>query len=165
MSGVAVVREAVRVILLDGEGRVLLFRAAMPPRPDGRGPRTIWIAPGGGKDPGETDEETAARELWEETGIRAPLGPMVWTRSYTFPWNGRLVEQRERFFVARTSITAVERANWTAEERAFLAEHRWWAVDEIAAARDEVFVPRSMAQHLVPLIRGEWPAAPFDVGV
>jgi ADP-ribose pyrophosphatase YjhB (NUDIX family) len=61
---------AVGVLLLDGD-RVLLVQRALPPAV-GR-----WTVPGGKVELGETLEEAALRELHEETGMRATLGPVV----------------------------------------------------------------------------------------
>jgi mutator protein MutT len=61
---------AVGVLLLDGD-RVLLVQRARPPAV-GR-----WTVPGGKVELGETLEEAALRELDEETGMRATLGPIV----------------------------------------------------------------------------------------
>lgn len=48
------------VIVLDGEGRILLQR---------RGDDGNWCIPGGAVEPGETVAEAAAREVFEETGL------------------------------------------------------------------------------------------------
>jgi 8-oxo-dGTP pyrophosphatase MutT (NUDIX family) len=54
-----------RVVMIDGD-RVFLIRQAYMPG---------WQFPGGGVEPGETSEVSAARELLEETGYR-PTAPM-----------------------------------------------------------------------------------------
>ena len=58
-----ILRPGVRVIVIDDDGRTLLFAST-----DDEGKR-FWFPPGGGTEPGETAEETAYRELQEETGL------------------------------------------------------------------------------------------------
>src|SRR3712207_8303508 len=68
-------RPVARVLLLGPGGRLLLLLAQ-----DAPGGHQWWVTPGGGLDPGESFEQAARRELLEETGIRAEVGPWVWTR-------------------------------------------------------------------------------------
>lgn len=51
-------------IVRDSRGQVLLHRHKR---------LGIWLQPGGHVDPGESCEEAALRETWEETGLRAEL--------------------------------------------------------------------------------------------
>ena len=65
-SGVSRPVPAVRVVVRDSEGRVLIVRRAADST-DG----SSWCLPGGKVDYGDTVEQAAARELEEETGLIA----------------------------------------------------------------------------------------------
>ncbi len=155
------VRFAARVIVLDEAGRVLLFRIPSPAhRPD----LALWHTPGGGIEAGEEAVAAAARELWEETGLRdAVIGPEIWLRSYAFEINGERTTQHERYFIVKVAAFEPTRDNLEAHEHAFLTLHRWWTAEEIAESRD-YFIPRALGTLLPPLLRGEFPERPFDCG-
>ena len=83
-----VAREAVRVVLVDTDERVLLIEGHDPGRPE---QGTYWFTPGGGIDPGETPQECAAREVLEETGLRLEhdqLGRVLRTEQVEFGFEG-----------------------------------------------------------------------------
>jgi 8-oxo-dGTP pyrophosphatase MutT (NUDIX family) len=65
-------RSVVRMVVLDSEGRLLLFHTRDPSIPE---LGTWWELPGGGIEPGETRHDAAIRELREETGIVAARYP------------------------------------------------------------------------------------------
>src|SRR5580692_919160 len=90
-------RLAGRVIVLDPDDRVLLFRYDDGP-PNGR----HWSTPGGGLEPGESFAEGAQRELIEETGwTDVPVGRELEERELVMGYGERIVRQHERFFLAR----------------------------------------------------------------
>lgn len=156
-------RPAARVLLIDACDRVLLFRTALPQRADAR----LWITPGGALDAGETYEQAALRELWEETGVSGvALGPCVWTRRHIWRWGDAWNDSYERFYPLRVANVRVAPAALDPMERQYLRESRWWSLPEIAAAaRAETFVPRRLAELLPPIIAGDLPAAPIETGV
>ncbi len=58
--------------ILVRDGAVLLVRRARPPH------RGEWAIPGGRVQPGEPLAVAAARELLEETGVQARIGPLLY---------------------------------------------------------------------------------------
>ncbi|HEX7746745.1 MAG TPA: NUDIX domain-containing protein [Micromonosporaceae bacterium] len=131
-------RRAARVLLIDGAGRVLLFRGCDPARPAHR----YWFTPGGGLDPGESAAEGAARELAEETGLRVPpeeLGTPVWREETTFPFDGRWYRQEQEFFLLEVAAWRVDTAGFDQIERQSIDGHRWWPVAELESTGERVY--------------------------
>jgi double-stranded uracil-DNA glycosylase len=65
-------RQTVRAAVVDERGRTLLLRYG-----DDYG--QWWTTPGGGREEGESDEQTLRRELEEEVGlVDFELGPLLW---------------------------------------------------------------------------------------
>jgi len=71
------VRAAGGIVWRVREGRVVEVLIVHRPRYDD------WTLPKGKAEPGETDEQTALREVEEETGFRCRLGREVATSLYT----------------------------------------------------------------------------------
>ena len=93
-----VIRPGVRVVLIDADERVLLFAGTAD---DGS---RFWFPPGGGIEPGETPEETARRELREETGLTDfELAGEFGRRRHVVAWGGVTYDVRERWFLARVA--------------------------------------------------------------
>lgn len=154
------VRPTARVILLDDDGRTLLFSAADL---DGATRRPFWFPPGGGLEHGETHEQAALREVFEETGIRLPaLGPCIWLRTHLWRHRDTWYVSDERYFVADCPGGDVSRDGWTDLEMQVIRECRWWTHAAIHTSPD-VFVPRQLDALLPALLRRDLPAEPFVV--
>ena len=149
MDDAPLYRSAARVLLIDEDERVLLFRVAgIASR------RPLWITPGGGLHAGETFEAAALRELLEETGYSArEPGPMVWRRRHLFRFQGTWLDEDERFFVVRCERFEPGRDGFEDHEHEFMVEHRWWSVDEITVSTD-YFAPRRLAELLPDVLSG-----------
>lgn len=126
-------RLAARVILLDPDGRVLLFEGWDLTESGTR--VSFWFTAGGGVHEGESVVEAAVRELKEETGlsVRALVGPID-RREFDFFNLGKPQHQVEHFFAARTVELAISVDNWTELERKYVTSWRWWSTDELLAA-------------------------------
>lgn len=145
-------RPTSRWLIVDGQGRVLLFRFDYADGP--LAGTAFWATPGGGCEPGETYADAARRELFEETGLTvADPGPEVARRVECFRLpDGRMARVDQRFFVLHTEDFALSPSGWTDEERRVLAEHRWWGADEIRASAETLW-PDDLADILDGLTR------------
>jgi 8-oxo-dGTP pyrophosphatase MutT (NUDIX family) len=64
-----------------------------------RGRRRVLGLPKGGPDPGETPEQTAAREVREETGITASVRERLGQVDYSYRRGGRRVDKTVHFYL------------------------------------------------------------------
>ncbi|WP_406013066.1 NUDIX hydrolase [Streptomyces sp. NBC_00984] len=150
-------RKVARVVLLDPDDRILLIHGFEPEDPES----TWWFTPGGGLEGDETREEAALRELTEETGITdVELGPLLWQRMCSFPFDGRRWDQDEWYFLARTTQTVIDTSGLTGLEQRSVAGLRWWTSAELSAARETVY-PTRLAELLRTLLDEGPPRTPL----
>jgi 8-oxo-dGTP pyrophosphatase MutT (NUDIX family) len=153
-------RPAARVVLLDRAGRIFLVNSEDPIDP--RKP-PWWEIPGGGIDAGESSEDAARRELYEETGIAdVEMGPCIWTQHVEFDFGGYHFDSRERIHVAWCDGGDYRPKHLEALEAAAFLGARWWALDELMASEVPVR-PTRLREFLPPIVRGELPEEPIDI--
>ena len=69
-------------------------------RPGGK-PEGTWALPKGLIGPGERSEDTAAREVEEETGVRAELAEKLGDVKYVYTWDGQRIFKVVSFYLFR----------------------------------------------------------------
>lgn len=115
-------RRAARGLLLTPERELLLMRMAFP-----WCTTPIWIAPGGGLEPGEGWDEAVVRELREETGLVVTrVGPAVWERTLQIEYQGDITHLHERYFLVQTERFEPAPARLEQDERGWFQAFRWW---------------------------------------
>lgn len=155
-------RNAVRVVLADASGRVLLFHVLTPDEtPDG-----WWELPGGGIEPGETYLDATIREIREETGLLlypAQVRPPTWRRDSTWRSRGKRRLQHEIVVYAQLAADQppVTDGGRTAEETEDYVTARWWGVPEITRSPVR-FYPSRLPELLPRFLAGETIDEPFE---
>ena len=138
------IRRAVRALVVDPAGRVLLVRFEFPTV-------TVWATPGGGIDEGEDEEAALRRELEEELGlVDVEIGPHIWSRTHIIPFlDGSWDGQEDRIHLVRVpAFEPQPRLTWAQLRAERVHELRWWTLEELLAPGVQLvrFAPRRLPE-------------------
>ena len=137
-------RLAVYVVLTEdrAEGRHLLL--ALWNGPDQR----RWTLPGGGAELHESIEETAVREVREETGYDVEVGGVLWVSTSVVPARRRFARTDRPMKAVRVVLEGrVVGGSLRDEVGGSTDEARWLRLDEVAA-RPHVSLVDEVLAHL-----------------
>ena len=156
------VRRAARVLLVDAEDRVLLFRSGV-----GEHGLAYWFPVGGEVEAGETHEAAVVREAFEETGLSdLALGPEVLRRRFVFHWRDFVWDARERWWLARVTHFDPVFDGMEEIESGDFSDCRWLSLSDLAELQSagDILTPANLLELLPALLAGRWPATPIEVG-
>jgi 8-oxo-dGTP pyrophosphatase MutT (NUDIX family) len=164
MARISYARRSGRVLLVDGEDRILLlgFRRHADSE---LGPGVDWLTPGGGVKRRESARRTAARELFEEVGLRvaaSALGPMVATTSGYADLGWIKGVLRDDFFFFRIDSHVIDDRGLEDFERSQIVAYRWWSMSELSTTKDRV-MPNGLSELLADLLAGRVPTKPVHL--
>jgi TDG/mug DNA glycosylase family protein len=131
------IREAVRAAVVAPGGRTLMLHYAHEYD-------EWWIPPGGGVDPGESDEQALRRELREELGIEEfEVGPLLFEHEHWFLLEHGYGGQRNRVYLVRlphfeaTVLSEARDARWFTLEELGRERGRPWGYEELVRSASD----------------------------
>jgi len=131
------IRDAVRAAIVAPDGRTLMLHYADEYD-------EWWIPPGGGVDPGETDEQALRRELREELGFEDfEIGPLLFESERRFLLEFGYGGQRNRVYLVRVPhfearvVSEARDARWFTLEELGRERGRPWEYDELVSSASD----------------------------
>ncbi|MBO9528228.1 MAG: NUDIX domain-containing protein [Acinetobacter oleivorans] len=137
------IRKSSRLLVLNENHQILLFQFTHTN--DALAGQSYWATVGGGLEDGETFEQAACRELYEELGaVRQNVGTHVATRNFEMMLpSAEVVISEERLFIVFIKNEEVNTANWSEHEKLVISKSRWWTFDELSQT-DEIVYPNNI---------------------
>lgn len=148
------------MLLCSPDGQVLLLEDSDRYLPESEKP-TWWVLPGGGIDPGESPEQAAVREVFEETGAHIEQADLrlLATRTVVHGYSDHVLVQHEHLFTAQIELFEPDQSGFTESELLSIHDWGWFDQAQVARLRTWPPVPELVAQARRPN------AEPLDLGV
>ena len=142
------IRKSSRLLVINENHQILLFQFTHTN--DALAGQSYWATVGGGLEEGETFEQAACRELYEELGVvRQNVGNHVATRNFEMMLpSAEVVISEERLFIVSIKNEEVNTANWSEHEKLVISKSRWWTFDELSQT-EEIVYPNNIPNILV----------------
>jgi 8-oxo-dGTP pyrophosphatase MutT (NUDIX family) len=161
------IRSSVKVLLLNDKDELLLICADDPKTTtvDGEYHGKFWFPIGGEIEKGESIQEAAFREIYEESGIEkkdVELGPVVWYGEFDLVLGGVKTHLKQTFIVARTKKRKVAFTKLDQWERKVIKEVKWFSLREIETS-DEIIYPVLLKKYLPDIIFKKYPKKPIEI--
>ena len=137
-------RPSSRLIVLNPDNRVLLFHFVF--NEGALAGQAFWATPGGALGHGESYQDAARRELFEETGIVAEIGEEIAQREAVFVTpDSERVTADERYFLVLVANDAINQDGQDPLEADSMKEYRWWPLSELQRTLEAVY-PEDIVQ-------------------
>ncbi|MBN1914638.1 MAG: NUDIX domain-containing protein [Parachlamydiales bacterium] len=160
-------RKSVKVLLINEQKEILLMCAHDPKvtSKDGIYHGRFWFPIGGGIEQGETIQDTAIREIFEETSLtpdQFDIGPIVWHGTFDLIIQETLTHLEQTFIVVHTKIRNVMMRKLDEWEQKSVKTISWFSYEDLCTTQ-EIIYPVVLKDYLPDILNEKYPKTPLEL--